>query len=1244
MAPSAGIPHDQVPGRGWWARNGRTSCPHARRRRRMTETHANARPAAGDGRIVTFYSYKGGTGRTMALANVAWILAANGYRVLVADWDLESPGLHRFFHPFLDETEVSEASGIIDLIRDYEWAAARSAGDGQVRELIAERARVQRYALSLDWEYFPDGGGLDFLSPGRQNDAYAATLGALDWDNFYEKLKGGEFLDALRADMKRHYDYALIDSRTGLSDIAEICTVHLPDILVDCFTLSTQGIEGAAQVARLIETRHKDRGIRILPVPMRVDPAEKEKVEAGLAVAVQCFAGLPAGLSPTRRREYWAGVEVPYRAFYAYEETLAVFGDPPGSPASLLSSFERVARHITGGAVSSLPALDDQLRNHTKAMFTRQSPVADGELVVEFVPEDQVWGEWIADVIRSAGLTARERRLDESAGEAKEAAGPARVLTVVSGTYIARYGTDDAPELPVYVTAARPAGAHSRPYASIAGASEREAIERLHRLIGVAGKPAAVQQAGRRYPGVEPKINTAPVPNIRFTGRENDLRLLREQLRAASGTARPLNIQGLGGVGKTQIAIEYVRRFKTDYDLVWWLDCGLPQFIDASLADLGTRMQDVLGVGILATANAAEVARQVLDVLSRGQAVPRWLLIYDNAEYIDAVREHLPASGGDVVITSRHRDWADHATSLQVDVFSRQESITHLRKRVPTMAEAEAGQVAELLGDLPLAVATAGAWLAETGVSVFSYMLELQRRAPHALALRQLAEYPQTVAETWGLSLTLLRDRSPAAARPSRGIDNPGTWDRFRMLWPHLGYADAMHSYSEPVRQLFVDRVRYLWLRGDFERGREQAMEVDAAWQQLLDSATEAPLAQSIRRQLLHLRFDLAIILRDQASFEQARALDEKVLAEQRELLGPDHPHTLMTAGGLAADLRALGNYREALNMDQAIYPAWTELYGESHGRALRAANNLAVSYRLTGNISTALQLDEHALQLSRTTMGPLHPHTLRSASNVVRDLIEAGRYAEAVLQIEVVRQQCADAFGADSRDALNAALLHGIAVRSAGQPQLAEPHFVAARDGLTARFGNMNTETLAARLSHSVNQVVIGHNEDAEAEIDEVRSIYEGRLGRTHPHSLVCLLDLACARRTGQPHAAMRCAESAVSGLDDRLGAEHPYTLAARAVLGVLLADAGDLENAEKTESAAATTLAATLTPLHPDTLRTQANLLLTRRQLGAAHAEAELEQIIEKLAAILGEGHPHIATLRGKQRLLHFLDPQPF
>ena len=76
-----------------------------------------------DGQIITFYSYKGGTGRTMALANVAWIIASNGKRVLCVDWDLESPGLHKFFHPFLDESTVSATPGVIEIINDYASAA-----------------------------------------------------------------------------------------------------------------------------------------------------------------------------------------------------------------------------------------------------------------------------------------------------------------------------------------------------------------------------------------------------------------------------------------------------------------------------------------------------------------------------------------------------------------------------------------------------------------------------------------------------------------------------------------------------------------------------------------------------------------------------------------------------------------------------------------------------------------------------------------------------------------------------------------------------------------------------------------------------------------------------------------------------------------------------------------------------------------------------------------------------------------
>jgi MinD-like ATPase involved in chromosome partitioning or flagellar assembly/transcriptional regulator with XRE-family HTH domain len=327
------------------------------------------------GQIVTFYSFDGGTGRTMAIANIAWILAANGYRVLVADWDLESPGLHRFFQPFMD-ARTSDRPGIVDLIRGYAWAMSDAEIDPEAlhradtpREAalaISARidehiGRLESYVIPLSWQ-FPDGGALHFLSPGEQDDSdYQATLSYLNWDNFYENLYGDRFMTALRTFLKSRYDYVLIDSRTGHGDVADICTVHLPDMVIDCFTLTNQGIEGAAMIARAIRD-HSNRDITILPVPMRIDHAQKEKVDTGIKFAASLFAGLPTGMSEQERHAYWAEVRVPYRPSYAYDETLAVFGDQPGSQGSLLSSYERIARRITANAVTALPPRKKWLR------------------------------------------------------------------------------------------------------------------------------------------------------------------------------------------------------------------------------------------------------------------------------------------------------------------------------------------------------------------------------------------------------------------------------------------------------------------------------------------------------------------------------------------------------------------------------------------------------------------------------------------------------------------------------------------------------------------------------------------------------------------------------------------------------------------------------------------------------------------------------------------------------------------
>ena len=353
------------------------------------------------GQIITFYSYKGGTGRTMALANVAWILASDGNRVLTVDWDLESPGLHKFFHPFLDASTVSATAGVIEIINEYASAAVDPAP--RPVDWHLEYARVDRHAVSLEWN-FPDGGRLDFLSAGRQNRDYSSAVCSLDWDNFYDRLGGGRFFRALREDMQNKYDYVLIDSRTGLSDVADICTIELPDVLAICFTLSDQSIEGAANVARQISGRYRERNIRVLPVPMRIEAGEKEKLDVGRVLARARFEGFPDGLTQEMSAHYWGAVEVPYVPFYAFEETLATFGDDPGSPTSLLASFERIADAVTDGQVTAMRPIAEDLRLQYRDAFTRRQPASSTQVFLSYAPEDRMWADWIEAVLTRSGF------------------------------------------------------------------------------------------------------------------------------------------------------------------------------------------------------------------------------------------------------------------------------------------------------------------------------------------------------------------------------------------------------------------------------------------------------------------------------------------------------------------------------------------------------------------------------------------------------------------------------------------------------------------------------------------------------------------------------------------------------------------------------------------------------------------------------------------------------------------------
>jgi cellulose biosynthesis protein BcsQ/tetratricopeptide (TPR) repeat protein len=1344
-----------------------------------------AEPGRGVGQIVTFYSFKGGTGRTMALANVAWILAANGERVLIADWDLESPGLHRFFQPFMDPG-VAQLPGVVDFIRMYEWQMTeeidRLAAEGLIDEegvcepaaleaiaaLISESASlVSDWVVPVGWQ-FPGDGAIDFLSPGRQtnNGVYESALSALEWDTLYDELNGGQFLDALRRRLKGSYDWILIDSRTGLSDIASICTLHLPDTVIDCFTLSTQGIEGAARVAEQIKA-HTSRDIKVLPVPMRIDHSREDKVADGLATARGLFAGLPANISDEQRAQYWTDVEVPYRSLYAYEETLAAFGDRPGVTDSLLSSYERIAARITGGKVTKLPPRQEWLRLSTWRMFSRSASVSRAEIVVDFSPQDQLWAEWIAAVLASAGHTAR--LVGEQARRPADGGQPVRVVGVLSDFYVSRLedselapvqeagsGVEELPDPEYLIDIADtqvPAGVlDGVPVVPLGDLSEERAANRLVERLGGHRPPEDELVAGGvRYPGESGRrIERIPARNANFTGRDAFLRQLREALRSG-GRAVVLqqpDIEGPGGIGKTQVALEYAHRFREDYDVVFWLNCEPAQYVDAALVDLGKQLREEFGASLPEEGGVTEVARQVLEYLS-DRATQRWLLVYDNAEDIERITEGLlPSGGGDVLITSRNQGWeaqGAQSQTLKLGLFERRESVGHLRRRLPALTAADADQLAAELADMPLAVAAAGALLNTEKLSVPEYLslLEAERVRPLP-SDHPLRAYPEAVVKAWHLSIDRLERRSAAAvrlleissvmvpeisfdliysepmvamvrdldptiseppmvaklvtqindqalikvdrgarqiqvhrvfqtimlermsaekldaarrnvhsllvaARPKGDVDDPQKWQGFRLLWPHVRPSQAERSSREDVRDLLVDRIRYLRQRDDLDPGRRRAQHIEDAWEEMLAAEPDPDSASAslLRKQLYRLRFNLANILRDLGEFKQSQELDEAVLRGQEAELGVAHPHTLQTRSSLAADLRARGKYREAQELDQATYESWAlnSGFGEDYGGTLSAANNLALSNLLNGRYRDALRRDRQTLKRRTGLYGAGHPRTLDSGTAVARDLIEGGKYQEAASLLADVVMQSHRWLGDDARITLNARLWLGVAQRSAGDPERAAENIAAAVTGLSRGFGPDSNDALASRLSQALNQLALNQVAEGRNALVEVLAVYEGWLGTEHPNVLICRLNVATALCLEERYAdALTSAERAVQGLSDALRPNHPYTLSAKLVWASVLAHLGKLEEAAELEELVLAERIKWLGPEHPDTLRCQANLLLTRRQQGANGQATERQQVIGELGSVLGPDHPDVTAAGASRRLFCVINPQPF
>lgn len=329
----------------------------------------------------------------MALANVSVLLSQWGYKTLIVDWDLEAPGLENYFTKYGLLTDVAEREGIIDILSSLSPGGTTIPWRGNVIQIKPESGKAPLHLLTA--------GKRD----EKRNDAqYFKKVRDFDVQEFYLKNEGGEMIEQLRREWREDYDFALIDSRTGRTDIGGICTVQLPDILVLFFTATEQGLKGTIQVARQAVAARKDMPFdrtKLLTVPIasRLDVDKEFKLSQGwLARAAERLADLYADWLPMKAEslDILELTKIPYKAYFSFEEKLAVMEEGRRDRASLRDAYTTLAA-----------LLASELRDIDKLLKSRDEYVnLATQAEVENVWEPQVYisydhrketGEWLTE-------------------------------------------------------------------------------------------------------------------------------------------------------------------------------------------------------------------------------------------------------------------------------------------------------------------------------------------------------------------------------------------------------------------------------------------------------------------------------------------------------------------------------------------------------------------------------------------------------------------------------------------------------------------------------------------------------------------------------------------------------------------------------------------------------------------------------------------------------------------------------
>ena len=665
-----------------------------------------------------------------------------------------------------------------------------------------------------------------------------------------------------------------------------------------------------------------------------------------------------------------------------------------------------------------------------------------------------------------------------------------------------------------------------------------------------------------------------PSRNANFTGRAAELERLSGNLFSGQSPHVQV-ISGMGGIGKTELATEYIHRNIDAYEIIWWIRAEHQDRVRDALVKLGQRLE--LRQATTDSARDRTVAA-VLESLQSG-SFSSWLLVFDNAANPLDLQKYIPAGRpeGHVIITAREPNWPTYivADSVEVSPFTDEESVSYLQRTVRGLAvgsalseaenarrAGEARRLAVTLGHLPIAVEHAAAYLAETNQSVEEYLTRFNKNA-HQLLSEQPSDsdLPAGVSGTWAMSITLLTPDAehlfnlcsffspePIAAelflQPTAGIDAPpGLAELLASPQRFRAAATLLHRLSlarvDGARDLIqLHRVVQAVTKGRLRLHRADAYRAyRAAADTLLASSNPGNPDQGgsdhiYDLSLQHLESDhrflhtknpaLRALIVDQVrrlhrrgDHVEAMRFGLAALAVWRESLGEDDHQVLALSVEVAIAMYVGGHAADAHELILQIRPL-LQRYTEGDGfKALLLCENIyAEDLRARSQFREALALDLSILSKFEAVFGLHHERTLNVRNNIASDYRQLGLFREALETDQRTLEDRRRSLGTDDMYTLNSANAVARDLRGLGRYQESLDVIRRVVAAYEAAGGRENVQWLEAAEGFATALRKAGHHWDARQEGEHVLQRYRDYLGVDHMYTLWSATDLINGRR----------------------------------------------------------------------------------------------------------------------------------